>query len=380
MSGIYIHIPFCRRACVYCDFHFSTSMRYKSDFVKALVKEIEFRKNELQQPPITLYFGGGTPSQLNEAELHSIFSALNEIFPNNAWEEITFEANPEDLSTSYLNSLKSFGINRLSIGVQSFDEDLLRYMNREHSKTQAIECIEQAYTTGFEHISIDLIYGVPRLSKKFWKEELRLVEHLPVKHLSCYALTVEQGTPLAKSIRLRKTEDVDDHAAALHFAMLQHWAGESGWEHYEVSNLCKPDNRALHNSAYWSGAQYLGLGPAAHSFQGLTRRINIANNTQYIHSLLKGKEVAHTMEKLSLRDRFNEMILTGIRTANGIDVSAVRNISRKHAELLLQKIQNEADKYDYDTNESSIKLKTDYWFQSDGIAADLMILEKEWLI
>jgi oxygen-independent coproporphyrinogen-3 oxidase len=252
-------------------------------------------------------------------------------------------------------------------------------MNRRHTKQEAFQCIELAHQAGFEHISMDLIYGIPGLSDVEWLEQLNTVAELPINHLSCYALTVEQGTPLAKSIRLKKAEDVDDHAAALHFAMLQHWAGESGWEHYEVSNLCKPENRALHNSAYWSGAQYLGLGPAAHSFQGLTRRINIANNTQYIHSLLKGKEVAHTMEKLSLRDRFNELILTGIRTANGIDVSAVRNISRKHAELLLQKIQNEADKYDYDTNESSIKLKSDYWFQSDGIAADLMILEKEWL-
>lgn len=380
MSGIYIHIPFCRRACVYCDFHFSTSMRFKRDFVKALVKEIDLRKNELNTMPRTLYFGGGTPSQLDKEEVYSIFSALNDAFPNNNYEEITFEANPEDLNSDYLRMLKEMGVNRLSIGVQSFNEKLLAYMNRRHTKQEAFQCIELAHQAGFEHISMDLIYGIPGLSDVEWLEQLNTVAELPINHLSCYALTVEQGTPLAKSIRLKKAEDVDDHAAALHFAMLQHWAGESGWEHYEVSNLCKPDNRALHNSAYWSGAQYLGLGPAAHSFQGLTRRINIANNTQYIHSLLKGKEVAHTMEKLSLRDRFNEMILTGIRTANGIDVSALRNISRKHAELLLQKIQNEADKYDYDTNESSIKLKTDYWFQSDGIAADLMILEKEWLI
>jgi oxygen-independent coproporphyrinogen-3 oxidase len=380
MSGIYIHIPFCRRACVYCDFHFSTSMRFKRDFVKALVKEIDLRKNELNTMPRTLYFGGGTPSQLDKEEVYSIFSALNDAFPNNNYEEITFEANPEDLNSDYLRMLKEMGVNRLSIGVQSFNEKLLAYMNRRHTKQEAFQCIELAHQAGFEQISMDLIYGIPGLSEAKWLEQLNIVAQLPVNHLSCYALTVEQGTPLAKSIRLKKAEDVDDDAAALHFAMLQHWAGELGWEHYEVSNLCKPDNRALHNSAYWSGAQYLGLGPAAHSFQGMTRRINVANNVKYIRGLHDDLDAPHVYETLSLRDRFNEMILTGIRTANGIDVSALRKISRKHAELLLQKIQNEADKYDYDTNESSIKLKTDYWFQSDGIAADLMILEKEWLI
>lgn len=380
MSGIYIHIPFCRRACVYCDFHFSTSLRYKSDFVAALVKEIHLREDELAEKPQTLYFGGGTPSQLNEADLEHIFSAIHAAFPETNWTEITFEANPEDLGKDYLRVLKSFGINRLSIGVQSFDENLLRYMNRDHSKQQALHCIEHVYAEGFEHISLDLIYGVPGLSKEFWKEELRLVEQLPVNHLSCYALTVEQGTPLAKSIRLGKSVNPDDHKAAEHFEMLQHWSKMAGWEHYEVSNLSRPGKSAVHNSSYWSGADYLGLGPAAHSFQGMTRRINVANNTKYIRSLLDGNDAPHELENLSLRDRFNEVIITGIRTLAGIDLSVLRKISTKQSELLQQKVQNEADKFDCDTNESSIRLKTDYWFQSDGIAADLMILEKEWLI
>jgi len=379
MSGIYIHVPFCHRACSYCDFHFSTSLRYKSDFVSALVREIALRKEELEDKPKTLYFGGGTPSQLDEKDLDQIFNAIHEAFPQTAWIEITFEANPEDLSKDYLRVLKSFGINRLSIGVQSFDENLLRYMNRAHSKERALHCIEQAYAEGFEHISLDLIYGLPGLSNAYWEEELRIVEQLPVNHLSCYALTVEQGTPLAKSIRLGKSVNPDDHNASEHFEMLQQWSKLAGWEHYEVSNLCKPGNRAMHNSAYWSGADYLGLGPAAHSFQGMTRRINVANNTKYIRSLLDGNDAPHELENLSLRDRFNEVIITGIRTLAGIDLSVLQKISMKQSELLQKKVQIEVDKYDYDTNESSIKLKTDYWFQSDGIAADLMILDKEWL-
>jgi oxygen-independent coproporphyrinogen-3 oxidase len=380
MSGIYIHVPFCHRACNYCDFHFSTSLRYKSDFVSALVREIALRKEELEDKPKTLYFGGGTPSQLDEKDLDQIFNAIHEAFPQTAWTEITFEANPEDLSKDYLRVLKSFGINRLSIGVQSFDENLLRYMNRAHSKERALHCIEQAYAEGIEHISLDLIYGLPGLSNAYWEQELRIVEQLPVNHLSCYALTVEQGTPLAKSIRLGKSVNPDDHNALEHFEMLQQWGKLAGWEHYEVSNLCKPDNRALHNSAYWSGSHYLGFGPSAHSFRGMTRRINIANNVKYIRALHDDLDAPHVYETLSLRDRFNEMILTGIRTSNGIDVPTLRKINTKQSELLLQKVQNEVDKYDYDTNESSIKLKTDYWFQSDGIAADLMILDKEWLI
>ena len=380
MSGIYIHIPFCRRACVYCDFHFSTSLRYKRDFVSALVKEIGFRKDELNAQPKTIYFGGGTPSQLEAHDLDQIFSAIYTAYPENTWTEITFEANPEDLNKEYLEVLKSFGISRLSLGVQSFDEDLLRYMNRAHSKRQALQSIEQAYNAGFEHISLDLIYGVPGLSNEFWLKELNLIEQLPVNHLSCYALTVEQGTPLAKSIRLGKSVNPDDHKAAAHFQMLQEWCSSAGWEHYEVSNLSKPGKRAVHNSSYWSGADYLGLGPAAHSFQEMTRRINIANNTKYIRSLLDGNDTPNELENLSLRDRFNEVIITGIRTLAGIDLSVLRKISMKQSELLQQKVQNEADKFDCETNESSIRLKKDYWFQSDGIAADLMILEKEWLI
>lgn len=378
MSGIYIHIPFCRRACVYCDFHFSTSLRYKRDFVSALVKEIRLRKDELNVQPTTLYFGGGTPSQLEARDLEQIFSAVHTAYPENNWTEITFEANPEDLNTAYLQVLKSFGINRLSIGVQSFDENLLRYMNRAHSKQQALQCIEHAQAAGFEHISMDLIYGIPGLSHNYWLEELKLAERLPINHLSCYALTVEQGTPLAKSIRLGKSVNPDDNNAAEQFEMLQQWSTSAGWEHYEVSNLSKPGNRAVHNSSYWSGAAYLGLGPSAHSFMGMTRRINVANNAMYIRSLLEGNDAPHEKETLSIRDRFNEMILTGIRTANGIDASALQQISKPHFEVFLSKIQADATNYSFGVHHSFIQLKREFWFQSDGIAENLIFLESEW--
>lgn len=379
MSGIYIHIPFCRRACVYCDFHFSTSMRYKADFVAALVKEINLRKNELTTKPRTLYFGGGTPSQLDEEELHSIFSALNEAFPNNEWEEITFEANPEDLTHDYLRILKEVGITRLSIGVQSFNEDLLRYMNRHHSINEAMQCVENAYRGGFEHISIDLIYGIPGLSDVEWFEQLNIVNQMPVNHLSCYALTIEQGTPLAKSIRLRKTEDVDDYAAARHFEILQQWAAEASWEHYEVSNLCRGTNRANHNSAYWSGVEYMGLGPAAHSFSGKTRRINRPNNASYIRALLNNGEAPHEIEVLSARDRFNETILTGIRTKDGIDTFLLKKISLKHFDRMMQKASDWENKFIRLNPMQRMQLKPEFWFQSDGIASELMLLETDWM-
>jgi oxygen-independent coproporphyrinogen-3 oxidase len=332
----------------------------------------------LEDKPKTLYFGGGTPSQLDEKDLEIIFNAIHSAFPEAKWTEITFEANPEDLSKDYLRVLKSFGINRLSIGVQSFDENLLRYMNRDHSKQQALQCIEQAYDTGFEHISLDLIYGVPGLSKEFWKEELRLVEQLPVNHLSCYALTVEQGTPLAKSIRLGKSVNPDDHKAAEHFEMLQHWSKMAGWEHYEVSNLSKPGKSAVHNSSYWSCADYLGLGPAAHSNQGMTRRINVAHNAKYIRSLLDGNDAPHEVENLSLRDRFNEIILTGIRTAKGINVTLLKEISTRNLEQLHEKLKKEGDKFEGFDSEGFIRLNPKHWFQSDGIAAELIFLESEW--
>jgi oxygen-independent coproporphyrinogen-3 oxidase len=353
-------------------------MRYKADFVAALVKEIKLRKNELTTKPRTLYFGGGTPSQLDEKELHSIFSALNDTFPNNEWEEITFEANPEDLTHDYLRILKEVGITRLSIGVQSFNEDLLRYMNRHHSFNEAKQCVENAYRAGFEHISIDLIYGIPGLSDVEWIEQLNIVNHMPVNHLSCYALTIEQGTPLAKSIRLRKTEDVDDHAAARHFEILQHWAAEASWEHYEVSNLCRGTNRANHNSAYWSGAEYLGLGPAAHSFSGKTRRINRPNNASYIRALTNKGDAPHEIEVLSARDRFNETILTGIRTKDGIDSFLLKEISSKHFDRMMQKTNELGNKFISFNPAQRMQLKPEFWFQSDGIASELMLLESDW--
>jgi oxygen-independent coproporphyrinogen-3 oxidase len=378
MSGIYIHIPFCRRACNYCDFHFSTSLRYKSDFVSALLSEINLRRYELDATPQTLYFGGGTPSQLDEKDLEQIFNSIYKAFPNSSWTEISFEANPEDLNSAYLQQLKSLGINRLSIGVQSFDENLLQYMNRAHSKKQAVRCIEQAYAAGFEHISIDLIYGIPGLGKELWNEELHLIEQLPVNHLSSYALTIEQGTPLAKSIRLGKSINPDDYDADEHFELLKQWSVSAGWEHYEVSNLCKYGNRAKHNSSYWSGAAYLGLGPAAHSFGGMTRRINVANNAKYIRSLLDGHDAPHVKEQLSLRDRFNEIILTGIRTLNGIDALELEKISQVQCAKIIQKALAESHKFDIVAPYSAIKLKKEFWFKADGIASDLMVLEDDW--
>ncbi|MEJ7827523.1 MAG: radical SAM family heme chaperone HemW, partial [Segetibacter sp.] len=282
MAGIYIHIPFCRKACHYCNFHFSTSTLLQKNFVTALLKEIQLQQDYLSEPVSTIYFGGGTPSILPSGDIESIIQLLNRTFTVEQDAEVTLEANPDDISSTKLFDWKTIGINRLSIGIQSFLEDDLIWMNRAHNAQQAADCIELSQRAGFSNLSVDLIYGTPTLSDNNWSRNVEKVINLGIPHLSCYALTVEPKTVLEKMIAEKKIANVETEKQARHFEMLMQWMNEAGYEHYEISNFCKPGCRSKHNSSYWQGKSYLGLGPSAHSFNGISRQWNVANNALYI--------------------------------------------------------------------------------------------------
>lgn len=291
--------------------------------VNSLLQEITLQKDYLAQEPVqTIYFGGGTPSLLTSAQLIALLSHLRNTFPVSPDAEITLEANPDDLSADKLAGLKAAGINRLSIGVQSFHEEDLTWMNRAHNSLQALDCIRQAQELGFQNITIDLIYGGPTLTHEGWEQNVKQAIALGVPHLSCYALTVEPGTALDQFIKKKKMAATDPDKAAQHFEMLMEWLGAAGYEHYEISNFALPGWHSRHNSSYWQGKSYLGLGPSAHSFNGVSRQWNVANNAQYIKSIAAGS-IPYEIESLTTAMQFNEYIMTALRTSAGCNLEWV---------------------------------------------------------
>ncbi len=372
MAGIYIHIPFCRKACHYCNFHFSTTLRAKNDFTQALLKEMVLQKDYLNNEEInTVYFGGGTPSLLNRAELLAITQTLQTQFRINSKAEITLEANPDDITLENLALWKEAGINRLSIGIQSFFEQDLLWMNRAHNAQQAMSCIGLAQAGGFNNLSIDLIYGSPTLSDENWEANVKQALALKIPHLSCYALTVEPATALDKMIKLHKKEPVDLEKQAHHFLLLTNWLEDAGYEHYEISNFSLPGFQSKHNRAYWNGAQYLGLGPAAHSFNGSCRQWNIANNALYIQSVNAGI-IPFEVEVLTRVQQLNEYIMTALRTSTGI---SLQHIEDNYGIKATAQLQKTSEKY-IETKRIKPVLKTLQLTQegklfADGIAADL---------
>ncbi|MCR6720553.1 MAG: radical SAM family heme chaperone HemW [Chitinophagaceae bacterium] len=334
MPGIYIHIPFCKQACHYCNFHFSTSLRYKNEFLSALLKEIE-RVEDIVQPVQTIYFGGGTPSLLETEELSTIMTALKSRFGWQPDAEITLEANPDDITAPKLNNWKELGINRLSIGVQSFFEEDLRWMNRAHNATQAIHSLEMAVKE-FSNITLDLIYGSPGLTDEKWKQNLDTAIGLGITHLSCYALTVEPKTPLDKRIRQQQSPDIDSAQQSRQFLYLMEYMAQNGFEHYEISNFAKPGHRSRHNSSYWKGENYIGLGPGAHSYDGQSRWWNVANNNQYIREITEGK-LPQEKENLTLSQRWNEYIMIHLRTMEGINFNELTTLFSNEKEVFENK-------------------------------------------
>ena len=333
MAGIYIHIPFCKTPCNYCNFHFSTSLAMKEDYVNALVKEIKLQSIYLGLEKVnTVYFGGGTPSLLEKKDLELIFKALKDNFDIQKDVEITFEANPDDISKEKLNTWQKAGINRLSIGTQSFIERDLRFMKRAHTAEEAKNSIILA-ADFFDNITIDLIYGVPNLTNFEWKANLQTALELPIQHLSCYALTVEEDTILYHEIRKGKTIAPVDKNASEHFDILMNFAKKNDFDHYEISNFCKPGFISKHNSSYWKNEKYLGLGAAAHSYNGISRTWNVANNKKYINALNENK-IPQEIEILSETEKLNEYIMTGLRTKWGVDLGYVDLHFDKKKELM----------------------------------------------
>ncbi|HQE12118.1 MAG TPA: radical SAM family heme chaperone HemW [Flavipsychrobacter sp.] len=324
MAGIYIHIPFCKQKCTYCNFHFSTSLSQKEALLEALHTELIQQKEYLQGATIdTIYFGGGTPSLLSADEINRLMDTLLADYSCNSLQEFTLEANPDDLKPAYLKSLKATPVSRLSIGIQSFQDDDLKFMNRSHNAQEADYAIKVAQDTGFTNLTIDLIYGSPFLSDVDWQANLQRVQVLQIPHFSAYALTVEEGTLLHHNIRKKLTEPLDQEKAAAQFEILIDQASQLHYEHYEISNLALKDHYAIHNTNYWRGHHYLGIGPSAHSFNGASRRWNIANNSTYIKSMMGLHPAAHQEEQLTIANQVNEYVMTTLRTQWGCDLNTL---------------------------------------------------------
>jgi oxygen-independent coproporphyrinogen III oxidase len=370
LAGIYIHIPFCKQACYYCNFHFSTSLVYKKELIDALLKEIALQKSYPGNEPVeTIYMGGGTPSLCTMDEMQSMMAAIHSIFVVSPGAEVTLEVNPDDINEEKLKGWKEVGINRLSIGIQSFFEDDLKWMNRAHTALQAKQSIELAQQHGFNNISIDLIYGTPLLHNEKWKQnvEAAIAYHIP--HLSCYALTVEPKTPLYKMIQQHKAEDVSPDKQSEQFLLLMQWLEDAGYEHYEISNFAKPGLRSRHNSSYWQGKNYLGIGPSAHSFNGLSRQWNISNNQQYIGSINK-EIIPFEKEMLTPAQQLNEYIMTSLRTMEGLDINKLEAAAGIELQARGKKfIENGLMK----TEANFLRLTKEGKLLADGIAAALFV-------
>jgi len=375
MAGIYIHIPFCRKACHYCNFHFSTSLQNVPEVLKAIETEIELRSGEVVETIKTIYFGGGTPSLIDTNAIERILVQVRKHFTIHPDAEITLEANPDDITIEKANDWKSIGINRFSIGIQSFADEFLVWMNRAHNAKQSFTAIDTIRKAGFENFSIDLIYGTPGQSLTGWREDLQTAIDLKVPHLSCYALTIEEKTALYHLIQKGEKEAVSQDEQAERFQLLMQLCSTAGYHHYEISNLALAGFESQHNSAYWEGVPYLGIGPSAHSYDGKMRKWNIANNSSYTKGILNNNPQFEE-ELLSDNDKFNEYCMTAIRRSKGIEKQKI--ISLGGADRLL--VVNEMIK-PY-INSGRIREDLDGWkltnegkFFADGIAASLFIID-----
>ncbi|WP_126244561.1 radical SAM family heme chaperone HemW [Chitinophaga rhizosphaerae] len=372
MAGIYLHIPFCKKACHYCNFHFSTSLQLRGEMVDGIAAEAVLQRNYLQGQPVgTVYFGGGTPSLIGPEAVQRLLDVLRQHYDILPDAEITLEANPDDLSPESLRAFRETGVNRLSIGVQSFFEEDLKWMNRAHQAAQSINCLKEARAAGFDNFSIDLIYGGPTLTDERWQANIRQAVELNIPHLSCYALTVEPGTALDHFIQHHKIPPIDPDRAAKHFGILMEALETAGYEHYEISNFALPGNRSKHNSSYWQGKHYLGLGPSAHSFNGTSRQWNIANNPLYIQSIKK-ETVPFEIEMLSESMALNEHIMISLRTEAGCRLETVaERFGADKKSALLAASSEFIRKGWMRQNDDRLTLTREGKFFADGIAAAL---------
>ena len=376
MAGLYIHIPFCKRRCIYCDFFSTTCNEKKADYVHALCQELELRKDYLEGKEVeTIYLGGGTPSQLSFEELESIFSAIYHIYKVKEDAEITLEANPDDLTSEYIRQLRRLPVNRLSMGIQTFHEDTLKLLNRRHTAQQAIEAYHRCREAGFQNISIDLMYGLPGETPERWEEDLQQAIDLHPEHISAYHLIYEEGTALWKLREQHQVEEADENLSLHFFSTLIDALTEAGYEHYEISNFCLPGFHSRHNSSYWTGKKYLGCGPSAHSYNGTSRQWNIASLDQYMENIRNGKP-CFEVEELDTYTRYNDFIITRIRTHWGLPLSQLQaEFSETLYRYCLRMARPHIEQGTMEIQDNTLRLTRQGIFISDGIMSDLLWVE-----
>ena len=374
MAGIYIHIPFCKQACHYCDFHFSTSMKKKDEMILALANEIKMRKNEFRNEILeTIYFGGGTPSILQIADIRFLLETIYDNYSIIANPEITLEANPDDLTEDRIIELSQTKINRLSIGIQSFFESDLKLMNRAHNAEEAKICLEMA-TQYFDNISLDLIYGIPGMSNEIWKKNIEFALSFGIPHISSYALTVEPKTALHKLIQTGAIEKTNDEVAQEHFSILVALLEANDFTHYELSNFGKANYFSKNNSSYWLGKKYIGIGPSAHSYNGISRSWNVSNNSLYIKAIQEN-QLPNEEEILTITDRYNEYIMTGLRTIWGVSIDKIKTeFGITYSDYLMKQVQKFLNDDLVIIKDNVLKPTKKGKFLTDGIASDLFML------
>ncbi|MBT9898518.1 radical SAM family heme chaperone HemW [Bacteroides thetaiotaomicron] len=373
MAGIYLHIPFCKTRCIYCDFYSTTRSELKTRYVHALCHELGMRKEYLKGEPIeTIYFGGGTPSQLEEADFKRIFETIRENYGMEHCQEITLEANPDDLSQEYLKMLSSLPFNRISMGIQTFDDTTLRLLKRRHNSQTAIKAVRRCREAGFQNISIDLIYGLPGETKGRWENDLRQAIRLDVEHISAYHLTYEEDTPIYNMLKQHQIEEVDEDSSLQFFTLLIEHLQNAGYEHYEISNFCRPDKYSRHNTSYWRGIPYLGCGPSAHSFNGATREWNVSSIDLYIKGIERNQRDFET-ENLNQTTRYNEFIITTIRTVWG---TPIEKLKQEFGNELWEYCRKMSAPYlengKLEVHEGALRLTREGIFISDSIMSDLL--------
>ena len=375
MAAVYFHVPFCKQACHYCNFHFSTSLKHKTSILEAMLVELDLRKQELPSESIinSIYFGGGTPSLLFSDDIKSLIERVNAHFIISDDVEITLEMNPDDYRANYLEELKLVGVNRLSVGIQSFHEEELKLMNRAHNAEEAFRILKKIDML-FDNFSLDLIYGLPKSNLKSWKKNIEYALQFNPKHISSYVLTVEPKTVLNHQVEKNEVEVLGEEGVLAQFNYLVNRLENEGFDHYELSSFGKPGFRSVNNSAYWSGKSYLGIGPSAHSFDGLTRSWNVSNNNKYLKGI-SSKEPLIEREILTKADRYNEYLMTGLRTENGVSLDYIHENFGSHFKELLEKeaqvqIASQVLFWDGDT----LKVTRESMFLVDGIASNLFLL------
>lgn len=373
MAGIYLHIPFCKRRCIYCDFYSTTQSEKKNAYVAALCRELDQRKDYLQGERIeTIYLGGGTPSQLEDKDFEQIFQTLHRLYDISPEAEITIEANPDDLTDEYVNMLRTFPFNRLSMGIQTFQENILRLLHRRHTAQQAVEAFERCRKAGFTNISIDLMYGLPGETLQTWEADLRQAVSMKPEHISAYHLIYEEGTVLWKLREQHRVEEADEDLSVSLFTQLIHKLKDYGYQHYEISNFCLPGMYSRHNSSYWTGKKYLGCGPSAHSYNGISRQWNVSSLDRYIEQVNNG-ETYFEVEELDLYTRYNDFVITTIRTMWGMQLDVLKEqFGTKLYNYCLRMAQPHLSQGTLELSNGVLKLTGKGVFISDGIMSDML--------